>query len=99
MASELEQLVREAKFAVAFTGAGVSTLAGLRDFRGKNGLYKDFDAQKIFDLDLFLVDPSFYYRHTVDFIYGLGDRAPGLVHTVLARWEAFSGEEAVCLNA
>jgi len=31
--------------------------------------------------------PSFYYTHTRDFIYGLEDRAPGLVHRVLARWE------------
>jgi len=87
VSSQLEQLVRDAEYPVAFTGAGVSTLAGLRDFRGKNGLYKDFDASRIFDLDLFLVDPSFYYSHTRDFIYGLGERAPALVHTELARWE------------
>jgi NAD-dependent deacetylase len=87
MEGELEVLVREAQFAVAFTGAGVSTLSGLRDFRGKNGLYQDFDAQKIFDLDVFADDPSFYYRHTRDFIYGLGDKKPALVHQVLARWE------------
>jgi NAD-dependent deacetylase len=88
MAHELETLVSQAQFAVAFTGAGVSTLAGLRDFRGKNGLYNDLDAQKIFDLDLFLRDPGFYYRHAFDLIYGLGDRQPGLVHRGLARWES-----------
>jgi len=93
--NELESLVKSARFAVAFTGAGVSTLAGLRDFRGKNGLYNDFDAHKIFDLALFRVDPSFYYRHTRDFIYGLGETAPGLVHKVLARWEAEGFVKAV----
>jgi len=95
VSSQLERLVRDAEYPVAFTGAGVSTLAGLRDFRGKNGLYKDFDASKIFDLELFLVDPSFYYNHTREFIYGLGDRAPGLVHTELARWEAEGWLKAV----
>ena len=95
MVSELETLVRAARYPVAFTGAGVSTLAGLRDFRGKNCLYKDFDASRIFDLDLFLVDPSFYYSHTRDFIYGLGERAPGLVHRELARWETEGWLKAV----
>ena len=95
MLSELEALVRQARYPVAFTGAGVSTLAGLRDFRGKNGLYKDFDASRIFDLDLFLVEPSFYYSHTRDFIYGLGERAPGLVHRELARWETEGWLQAV----
>lgn len=88
MSHELEALVRQAAYPVAFTGAGVSTLSGLRDFRGKNGFYRDFDAQTIFDLDVFARDPSVYYRATLDFIYGLGDSQPSLVHTTLARWEA-----------
>lgn len=88
MSHELETLVRQARYPVAFTGAGVSTLSGLRDFRGKNGFYRDFDARTIFDLDVFARDPSVYYRSTLDFIYGLGDTQPSLVHTTLARWEA-----------
>jgi NAD-dependent deacetylase len=95
MASELETLVREASFAVAFTGAGVSTLSGLRDFRGKNGFYQDFDAQRIFDLDVFAEDPSVYYGATLDFIYGLGDHEPNVVHRTLARWEAEGWLKAV----
>ena len=95
MPHELETLVTQADFAVAFTGAGISTLAGLRDFRGKNGLYNDLDAQKIFDLDLFRREPDFYYRHAFDLIYGLGDRQPGPVHRVLARWEAEGTLKAV----
>ena len=86
--AQLESWLGEADFPIAFTGAGVSTLSGLRDFRGKNGLYQDFDAQKIFDIDVFDRDPSFYYRHTRDFIYGLEAKRPGLVHQVLARWES-----------
>ncbi len=36
--AELYKLIRGAKHLVAFTGAGVSTLSGIRDFRGKNGI-------------------------------------------------------------
>lgn len=95
MPSELEALVRSAEFPVAFTGAGVSTLAGLRDFRGKNGIYQEMDAEKIFDLGVFEADPAFYYRHALDLVYGLGDREPGPVHRVLARWEAEGRLKAV----
>jgi len=83
----LRALILAARHCVAFTGAGVSTLSGIRDFRGKNGLYKTVDAEKIFDIDVFRSDPSFYYTMTRDFIYGLEDKEPSVVHKVLARLE------------
>ncbi|MDR2552353.1 MAG: NAD-dependent deacetylase [Treponema sp.] len=84
---ELFQLIGASACCVALTGAGVSTLSGIRDFRGKNGLYRDMDAEKIFDVDYFFRDPSFYYSHARGFIYDLEEKEPSLVHTVLARME------------
>jgi NAD-dependent deacetylase len=86
---KLVRLLRESSYAVAFTGAGVSTLAGISDFRGKNGIYRrtDIDAEKIFSLDYFMHNPDYYYTHTKDFIYNLEDREPGIVHRELARLE------------
>ena len=86
---ELLSLLRSSEYTVAFTGAGVSTLAGIADFRGKNGLYnrKDIDPERIFDLGYFKKDPSYYYSHSRDFIYNLEEKIPALVHTELARWE------------
>jgi NAD-dependent deacetylase len=84
---KLFSLLANAKHCVALTGAGVSTLSGIRDFRGKNGLYKEMDAEKIFDVDYFFQDPSFYYTHAKDFIYGLDDKQPSVVHTVLGSLE------------
>ena len=37
---KLQKLIDEANFIVFFGGAGVSTESGIKDFRGKNGLYK-----------------------------------------------------------
>lgn len=82
------KLAGAARRIVAFTGAGVSTLSGLRDFRGKNGLYNDLDADRIFDVDYFGVDPDFYYQKTWNFLYETPDVRPSLVHEVLARWES-----------
>jgi NAD-dependent deacetylase len=83
----LFDLISSARHCVVFTGAGISTLSGIRDFRGKNGIYKDFDADKIFSLDYFLEDPAFYYRHAADFIYNLDEKEPNLIHTELCRME------------
>jgi NAD-dependent deacetylase len=72
---------------VALTGAGVSTLSGIRDFRGKNGLYNDMDAEKIFDIAYFQQDPSFYYRSAGSFIYNIDEKEPSVVHTCLGELE------------
>lgn len=88
-AADLVRLVREARHCVALTGAGISTLSGIPDFRGPQGLYHrtDIDAEKLFDLRYFMRDPSYYYRHGKDFLYNLDDKTPNLVHTVLADME------------
>jgi NAD-dependent deacetylase len=85
--ADLFKAITEARHCVALTGAGVSTLSGIRDFRGKNGLYNDMDAEKIFDIDYFFKDPAFYYRHTRDFIYNLDAKDASVVHTCLGKLE------------
>jgi len=81
---ELISSIKNASFCSAFTGAGISTFSGIRDFRGKNGLYNDEDADKIFDLSYFMQDPSFYYRKSKKFIYDFEDKKPGIIHELLA---------------
>lgn len=85
----LIELIRTAKHLVVLTGAGISTLSGIPDFRGKNGFYSrtDIDTQKIFDIQAFRREPDYYYRHASDFIYNLDDKEPNIVHLELARME------------
>ena len=45
----LIEAVEGAKCVAAMTGAGVSTLCGIPDFRGPQGLYRNPDAERIFD--------------------------------------------------
>jgi NAD-dependent deacetylase len=80
----LIEKIKNAKFCTAFTGAGVSTLSGIMDFRGKNRLE---DAEKIFDIDWFERDPTFYYQKTKDFIYNIDQKSASIVHTCLALLE------------
>ena len=82
-------LLRSAKHCVVLTGAGISTLSGIPDFRGKDGIYKrtDFDAQKLFDIDYFVRNPDYYYTHARNMFYNLHEKEPNIVHAELARLE------------
>ena len=84
---ELFDKISGAAHCTALTGAGVSTLSGIRDFRGKNGLYNDMDAEKIFDIGYFEIDPSFYYKASASLIYNVDEKEASVVHKVLAKLE------------
>lgn len=86
--SELWNLIKNAKHCVILTGAGISTLSGIPDFRGVGGLYhrKDIDANRLFDINAFRRDPSYYYIHSRDFLYEKAAK-PNIVHSVIAKLE------------
>ena len=81
------ELVVGAKKVVAMTGAGVSTLCGIPDFRGPQGLYRQADAERIFDIDWFDRDPRIYYNGCRELVYGLKGYEPGPVHKALKKLE------------
>ena len=83
----LIEKLKNARHVAVFTGAGVSTLCGIPDFRGPQGLYKQPDAERIFDIAWFHRDPSIYYNGCMELIYGLRRFKPGPVHHAVARLE------------
>ena len=91
LVGELHDLLLSSTSTVAFTGAGVSTASGIRDFRGRNGIYNDtfrgYRVEELFGIDLFRQDPSLFYAWSRDFVYALDAFRPCTVHTVLARLE------------
>ncbi|MBR3084927.1 MAG: NAD-dependent deacetylase [Kiritimatiellae bacterium] len=87
MPSGLIDAIFSAEAPYFFTGAGVSTLCGIPDFRGPNGLYRDPDAARMFEIELFRADPSFFYSKAESLVYGSGGIRPGPVHRALAALE------------
>ena len=83
----LIEALKKAKHVGCLTGAGVSTLCGIPDFRGPQGLYKQKDAERIFDIDWFDRDPSIYYNGCAELVYGLDKFQPGPVHQALKHLE------------
>jgi NAD-dependent deacetylase len=91
------ELLRGARRLAALTGAGVSTAAGIPDFRGPRGLYvtRQYDPEKTFDIGYFERDPSYFFAFARDFVQLVERIQPTLTHRFLAALEARGTLEAV----
>ena len=83
------QLISEAQAIGVLTGAGISTNAGIPDFRGPKGLYvtRRYDPDKVFDIHHFLIDPAPFYEFARDFVNLEQNIQPTLTHKFLASLE------------
>ena len=82
MIDKLKKIIDESNNIVVFTGAGVGTESGLKDFRSKDGLYKeklDYPPEYYLSSDCFYNDTKEffnYYRKNMNFL----DAKPNIVH-------------------
>lgn len=88
--SACADLIRQAGRVVALTGAGISTAAGMPDFRGPKGLYvtRQYDPETVFDISAFRRNPEPFYEFTRDFLSVMDSLEPTAAHRFLAQLEA-----------
>lgn len=83
------EVIRNSRKTVVVTGAGISTEAGIPDFRGENGIYRKLGedrVMRVINIDFFRHNPEeFYafYRQYFDF----PAVEPSKAHLMLARME------------
>ena len=88
-------LIRKAKYAVAFTGAGISVESGILPFRGENGLWNKMDPIFL-EIEYFKKLPLQSWRKIKEFFYdALNGVKPNSAHKILAKMEKRSFIEAV----
>lgn len=83
------KLITEAESIGVLTGAGISTNAGIPDFRGPQGLYvtKQYDPDTVFDIRSFYRDPKPFYEFARDFVALEEKIQPTITHKFLAALE------------
>ena len=83
----LADLLREARKAVALTGAGISTESGIADFRSPGtGLYASIDPMEYLSVDALDSRPERFWKYFVE-VFALPKAEPNAGHVALARLE------------
>ena len=80
---KLIEAIAGAKHVGCLTGAGVSTLCGIPDFRGPQGLYKQKDAERIYGLDKFQPGPvhrAVKHREDLGILKGIATQNIDMLH-------------------
>ncbi len=80
------RLVATSRYAVALTGAGVSTESGIPDFRSKGGLWSRYDPMEYGTIGAFRRDPAKVWR-MLEELLGITDARPNPGHFAMARLE------------
>ena len=90
------RLLIETDNAVALTGAGVSVESGIPPFRGKGGLWEEFDPMEYAHIDSFLADPAKVWKVLLSRINNmLNEAKPNYSHIGLAKLEEMGILKAV----
>ena len=86
--TQAAQAIKNAKRAVAFTGAGISVESGIPPFRGPDGLWSRYDPI-VLDLRYFQHYPTESWQVIKEIFYDFfGQARPNAAHLALARMEA-----------
>ncbi|MGC8973091.1 MAG: NAD-dependent protein deacetylase [Thermoproteus sp.] len=92
---EVAKALANSKFAVAFTGAGISAESGVPTFRGPGGLWERYRPEDLATPEAFWRDPVLvwrWYRWRQELIY---NATPNPAHLALAELESLGVLKAV----
>ena len=84
---ESAEIIKDSKFTIAFTGAGISVESGIPPFRGEHGLWNKYNPE-VLDLGYYMNNPEDSWIYIREIFYDFfADAKPNKAHEVLARME------------
>jgi NAD-dependent deacetylase len=81
--------LRSAKKIVFVTGAGISQESGIPTFRGKDGLWRNYDPMKLATIDAFYDNPKLVWEWYNERRKNIFAAEPNLGHKAIAELEEF----------
>lgn len=81
--------LKEAQKIVFVTGAGISQESGIPTFRGKDGLWRNYDAMKLATIDAFYENPELVWEWYNERRRNIFSAEPNLGHKAIAELENF----------
>jgi NAD-dependent deacetylase len=83
----LAKWLRESKFTVVLTGAGMSTESGVPDFRSKSGWWRNIDPTTVATVEALHHNYSLFHEFYSARIRALEGLGPHKGHRIVAEWE------------
>lgn len=93
----LQNIIDNSNNIVFFSGAGISTLSGLKDFRSKDGLYNetfDYPPEEILSHHFFMTNPAYFYKFYRSKLNPIPYK-PNIIHYYLTKLEASGKLKAI----
>ena len=81
--------LKEAQKIVFVTGAGISQESGIPTFRGKDGLWKNYDVMKLATIEAFYENPKLVWEWYNERRRNIFSAEPNLGHKAIAELEKF----------
>ncbi len=85
--TQIAERIKSSDKIVVFTGAGISKDSGIQTFRDADGLWKNFDPQKLATLDGFLKDPVMVWKWYISRIEKIKQAEPNMGHYFVSHIE------------
>ena len=89
MLNQASESLKKAKKVVFVTGAGISQESGIPTFRGKDGLWRNYDAMKLATIDAFYENPKLVWEWYNERRENIFQAEPNLGHKAIAELEEF----------
>ena len=89
MFESVKQVLKDSKKIVFVTGAGISQESGIPRFRGKDRLWRNYDAMKLATIDAFYDDPKLVWEWYTERRENIFSANPNPGHATISELEKF----------